>query len=77
MLTSIGVEVSAAGVGLHYGARSAGGVLDGWLVDERDAADAERVRAAGLACAAVPLMMTDPDATAAMAAAAVALVTAR
>jgi len=25
MLTSIGVEVSAAGVGLHYGARTAGG----------------------------------------------------
>jgi LPPG:FO 2-phospho-L-lactate transferase len=74
MLTSIGVEVSAAGVGLHYGARAAGGVLDGWLVDERDAADAERVRAAGIRCAAVPLMMTDHDATAAMAAAAVDLV---
>lgn len=74
MLTSIGVEVSAAGVGLHYGARSAGGVLDGWLVDERDAGDVERVAAAGVACAAVPLMMTDHDATAAMAAAAIALV---
>ncbi|GAA3807948.1 2-phospho-L-lactate transferase [Nocardioides panacisoli] len=74
MLTSIGVEVSAAGVGLHYGARSAGGVLDGWLVDERDAADVERLRAAGIGCAAVPLMMTDHDATAAMAAAAVDLV---
>jgi LPPG:FO 2-phospho-L-lactate transferase len=74
MLTSIGVEVSAAGVGLHYGARSAGGVLDGWLVDERDAEAAERVRAGGVACAAVPLMMTDHDATAAMAAAAVDLV---
>jgi LPPG:FO 2-phospho-L-lactate transferase len=74
MLTSIGVEVSAAGVGLHYGARSAGGVLDGWLVDERDADAVEPVRAAGLACAAVPLMMTDHDATAAMAAAAIELV---
>jgi LPPG:FO 2-phospho-L-lactate transferase len=74
MLTSIGVEVSAAGVGLHYGARSAGGVLDGWLVDERDADAVERVQAEGLACAAVPLMMTDHDATAAMAAAAVRLV---
>ena len=77
MLTSIGVEVSAAGVGLHYGARSGGGVLDGWLVDERDAADVERLRAAGIACAAVPLMMTDHDATAAMAAAAVDLVAPR
>ncbi|WGX98479.1 2-phospho-L-lactate transferase [Nocardioides sp. L-11A] len=74
MLTSIGVEVSAAGVGLNYGARSAGGVLDGWLIDERDAAQVARLEAAGIIAAAVPLMMTDPDATAAMAAAAVELV---
>ncbi|GAB4013646.1 2-phospho-L-lactate transferase [Nocardioides ultimimeridianus] len=74
MLTSIGVEVSAAGVALDYGARGSGGVLDGWLVDSRDAAQVERVTAAGIACAAVPLMMTDHDATAAMAAAAIALV---
>lgn len=74
MLTSIGVEVSAAGVGLHYGARSAGGVLDGWLVDEVDAGQVGRLEAAGLACRALPLMMTDPDATAAMAAAAIELV---
>lgn len=74
MLTSIGVEVSAAGVGLHYGARSAGGVLDGWLVDERDADSVSRLEAAGLACRAVPLMMTDDEATTAMAAAAIGLV---
>jgi LPPG:FO 2-phospho-L-lactate transferase len=75
MLTSIGVEVSAAGVGLHYGARSAGGLLDGWLVDETDAGLVPRLEEAGLACRAVPLMMTSPAATAAMAAAAIALVT--
>jgi LPPG:FO 2-phospho-L-lactate transferase len=74
MLTSIGVEVSAAGVGLHYGSRAAGGILDGWLVDDTDTADVERVESAGIACRAVPLMMTDHDATAAMAAAAVDLV---
>ncbi|GAA1509368.1 2-phospho-L-lactate transferase [Nocardioides humi] len=74
MLTAIGVEVSAAGVGLNYGARSAGGVLDGWLVDERDAGQVARLEAAGIATAAVPLMMTDHDATAAMAAAAIGLV---
>ncbi len=74
LLTTIGVEVSAAGVGLHYGARSDGGVLDGWLVDEGDVADVRRVTEAGLACRAVPLLMTDLDATAAMAAAAVDLV---
>src|SRR4051794_39779122 len=76
MLLSIGVEVSAAGVGRHYGARSDGGVLDGWLVDESDAAQLPALHAAGLAAAAVPLYMTDPAATAAMAAAAVDLVTA-
>jgi LPPG:FO 2-phospho-L-lactate transferase len=74
MLTSIGVEVSAAGVGRHYGARSDGGVLDGWLVDESDADQLPALHAAGLAAAAVPLYMTDLDATAAMAAAAVDLV---
>ncbi|GAA4696078.1 2-phospho-L-lactate transferase [Nocardioides conyzicola] len=74
MLTSIGVEVTAAGVGLHYGSRAHGGVLDGWLVDTVDAAQVEQVEAAGLPCRAVPLMMTDADATAAMAAAAVELV---
>ena len=74
MLTSIGVEVGAGAVGVHYGARSAGGVLDGWLVDTRDADQLPRLEEAGLRAAAVPLMMSDHDATAAMAAAAVALV---
>jgi LPPG:FO 2-phospho-L-lactate transferase len=74
MLSSIDVEVSAAGVGLHYGSRADGGVLDGWLVDECDADQVTRLTAAGIACRAVPLMMTDHDATAAMAAEAVGLV---
>jgi LPPG:FO 2-phospho-L-lactate transferase len=74
LLTTIGVEVSAAAVGLHHGSRADDGILDGWLVDERDADQVERVRAGGLACAAVPLMMTDLDATAAMATAAIRLV---
>ena len=51
-----------------------GGVLDGWLVDESDADQLAALHEAGLAAAAVPLCMTDLDATAAMAAAAVALV---
>lgn len=73
MLESVGVEVGAAGVGLHYGSRAHGGVLDGWLVDTTDAADAERATAGGLPTRAVPLMMTDLDATAAMARAALDL----
>jgi LPPG:FO 2-phospho-L-lactate transferase len=74
MLTAIGVEVSAGGVGRHYGARSQGGVLDGWLVDESDADQLPGLHEAGLAAAAVPLFMTDVDATADMAAAALELV---
>jgi LPPG:FO 2-phospho-L-lactate transferase len=74
LLESVGVEVSAGGVGRHYGARAQGGVLDGWLVDEADADQLPGLHEAGLAAAAVPLYMTDHDATAAMAAAAIELV---
>jgi LPPG:FO 2-phospho-L-lactate transferase len=74
LLESVGVEVSAGGVGRHYGARAQGGVLDGWLVDEADAGELPGLHEAGLAAAAVPLYMTDHHATAAMAAAAIDLV---
>jgi LPPG:FO 2-phospho-L-lactate transferase len=57
-LPAIGVEVSAAGVGAHYGAE----LLDGWLVDTADAgADVPDVPVR-----AVPLYMSDVDATAEM-----------
>jgi LPPG:FO 2-phospho-L-lactate transferase len=73
LLPAIGVEVSAAGVGVHYGARGRDGVLDGFLVDTADGGAVAQVEAAGVACRAVPLMMSDLEATAAMAAAALAL----
>lgn len=66
LLGIIGVEVSAAGVAEHYGARSAGGVIDGWLVDTVDAAHVARIDASGIRGRAVPLLMTDHDATADM-----------
>jgi len=74
LLGAIGVDVSADGVALHYGARTSGGILDGWLVDTSDDAVVETVTAAGIACAAVPLLMTDHDATADMVTAALGLV---
>ncbi len=74
MLTAIGVDVTAAAVALHYGARTDGGVLDGWLVDDSDRHHVAAVESADIACRAVPLMMTDRAATAAMAAAAIELV---
>lgn len=60
-LPAIGVEVSAQGVGAHYGARSTGGLLDAWLIDTADAASVD-----GLEVRAVPLYMSDDAATAAM-----------
>jgi len=68
-LPAIRVEVSAAGVGRHYGARSAGGLLDGWLVDTRDA-DAV---VPDVSVQAAPLLMTDDATAAAMARAALEL----
>jgi LPPG:FO 2-phospho-L-lactate transferase len=66
LLAAVGVEVSAAAVAEHYGPRAAGGILDGWLVDSADEAQAARVEAAGIACRAMPLMMTSAEATASM-----------
>ncbi|WEB42282.1 2-phospho-L-lactate transferase [Streptomyces yunnanensis] len=63
VLEAVGVESTAAAVARHYGA----GLLDGWLVDDVDAGAVADVEAAGIRCRAVPLMMTDVDATAAMA----------
>jgi LPPG:FO 2-phospho-L-lactate transferase len=73
LLGVIDVEVSAAGVAEHYGARSTGGIVDGWLVDTVDAHLVDRIETAGIRCRAVPLMMTDHDATADMVAAAIEL----
>ena len=73
LLSGLGIEGSAAGVALHYGARSAGGYLDGWLIHTSDTADLEGLRRRGLAAEAVPLLMTDRRATAAMARAALDL----
>jgi LPPG:FO 2-phospho-L-lactate transferase len=72
-LTAIDVETTAAAVARHYGARRSGGLLDGWLIDTIDAASVEGLEAAGIRTRAVPLMMTDLDATAQMATAALEL----
>lgn len=68
-LNAIGVATTAEAVGRHYGSRTGGGLLDGWLVDEGD----EGSIVPGVQVRAVPLLMTDLDATAAMARAALDL----
>lgn len=64
LLPAIGVEVEAAAVGLHYGARATGGLLDAWVVDSGDQEAANRASAAGLPTLATNLIMRDPAATA-------------
>jgi LPPG:FO 2-phospho-L-lactate transferase len=65
LLPAIGVEVDAAAVGLHYGARSRGGVLDAWAMDTSDAGSVERVQQAGLQAVVTDLIMLDAASTAA------------
>ena len=60
-LTVIGVDSNSQAVGRHYGARSGTGLLDAWLVADGDTADVD-----GVAVRSIPLLMTDPAATAQM-----------
>ncbi|RBY86555.1 2-phospho-L-lactate transferase [Blastococcus sp. TF02A-30] len=64
-LPALGIEVSAQGVGRHYGARPDGGLLDAWLVAPDDDADVP-----GVDVRRVPLLMSSPEATTALARAA-------
>jgi LPPG:FO 2-phospho-L-lactate transferase len=72
-LTALGIETTTTAVAAHYAARSRGGILDGWLVDTTDADSVEDINALGITARSMPLLMTDVDATAAMAHAAIAL----
>jgi LPPG:FO 2-phospho-L-lactate transferase len=67
-LAAIGVPCEASAVAAHYGARCAGGILDGWLVHPGDGAIVP-----GVQVREVPLLMTDVAATATMATAALRL----
>ena len=72
-LPVIGVATAADAVGLHYGARAQGGLIDGWLVDDSDAATLPGLEAAGLRARALPLLFKDPSVAAAAASAAIEL----
>ncbi len=64
LLPAIDVSVDAAAVGVHYGARSGTGVLDGWVVDRVDAELVAGIRAAGLISDSTDLIMRNPSSTA-------------
>jgi LPPG:FO 2-phospho-L-lactate transferase len=66
-LTAIGVETSAGAVAEHYGPD----LLDGWLVDTADAALEGDL--GGITVRARPLLMSDVEATADIARAAIDL----
>jgi LPPG:FO 2-phospho-L-lactate transferase len=65
-LRAMDIEVSAEAVGQFYGARSADGLLDAWLVDTADV-DAD---VPGVKVVALPLLMPNPAEAAALASAA-------
>jgi LPPG:FO 2-phospho-L-lactate transferase len=67
-LTVIGVQCTAEAVGAHLGARSGTGILDCWLIHHDDHADID-----GVEVRSVPMLMTDPEATADMVRAGLAL----
>ncbi|WP_332643934.1 2-phospho-L-lactate transferase [Aeromicrobium sp.] len=67
LLEGLGIEISAGAVARHLGARSAGGVLDAWLVDTSDADAVASIEEAGIRSRAVPLYMTDDATTAQLA----------
>ena len=73
-LSAIGVATAADAVALHYGSRASGGLLDAWLVDESDAALTAPIEAAGIKARAVPLWLSDPTTSAAVATAALTMV---
>ena len=67
-LAAIGVPSTARGVAAHYA-----DLIDGWLVDSADAADLGEHPVPGVLVRALPLLMTDPTTTRAIAGAALDL----
>lgn len=66
-LTAIGVPSTADAVAGLFGARSRAGILDGWLIDDTDAALAPVIESVGIATSVVPLWMRDLETSATLA----------
>jgi LPPG:FO 2-phospho-L-lactate transferase len=69
LMPAVGIEVSAAGVAVHYRE-----LLSAWVLDEVDAALLPRVAATGIRCVARDTIMLDDDRAEAVARAALDLV---
>lgn len=72
-LQTIGVETSADAVAELYGARSAGGVLDAWLIDDVDRALAARIADLGIVPRVRSIWMRDEAEAADLASAALGI----
>ena len=72
-LAAIGVDTRADAVAAHYGARRDGGLLDGWILDDADAALASGVTAMGITAEVLPTVMSDATIARDVAVAALAL----
>ncbi|WP_337001005.1 MULTISPECIES: 2-phospho-L-lactate transferase [unclassified Microbacterium] len=66
-LAAVGIPATADAVGLHYGPRAEGGLLDAWLIAEEDAAMAASLAATGLRAPVHPLWMRELDTATALA----------
>ncbi len=73
LLAGLGIDGTATGVAGQLGARSGGGLLDGWLVDTEDAGEVDRIEASDIAARSVPLYMRDATTTRQLAADALSL----
>ncbi len=62
LLPAVGAEVSAAGVAAHYG-----DLIDGWVIDERDAESRAAISASGPVCVATDTIMDDVEVAASLA----------
>ena len=71
-LAVLGIEASAVAVGRHFGARTATGILDHWLVSPEDIGGFSS-ETEGFGVSGIPLLMTDPATTAEMVRAGLAL----
>jgi len=67
LLPALGAEVSATGVARLYGGRADGGLLDAWIVDERDASACDAVRALGISAHSAPTLLDELDVATALA----------
>ena len=56
VMRELGIEISALAVTQHYG-----GLVDGWIIDARDAHLEPEIAALGLAVASVDTLMTSPQ----------------